>query len=112
MFGPLNFGLLVRQLVPSHNSDAVWEKIDFPVVVHVEQLGRFAGARFIDMVFEILHGLQHDDGKTIIMVEQNAKKGLEFADIGYVLVSGEVAIADTGDNLLANPKVGQLFLGG
>ena len=68
--------------------------------------------RFIDMVFEILHGLQHDDGKTIIMVEQNAKKGLEFADIGYVLVSGEVAIAGKGDDLLANPKVGQLFLGG
>ena len=68
--------------------------------------------RFIDMVFEILHDLQHKDGKTIIMVEQNAKKGLEFADIGYVLVSGELAIVGTGDELLANPKVGQLFLGG
>jgi hypothetical protein len=30
------------------------------------------------------------------MVEQNAKKGLEFADIGYVLVSGELAIAGSG----------------
>lgn len=68
--------------------------------------------RFIDMVFEILYDLQHNEGKTIIMVEQNAKKGLEFADIGYVLVSGELAIAGTGDELLANPKVGDLFLGG
>ncbi len=68
--------------------------------------------RFIDMVFEILHDLQHNEGKTIIMVEQNAKKGLEFADIGYVLVSGELAIAGKGDDLLANPKVGELFLGG
>ncbi len=68
--------------------------------------------RFIDMVFEILDDLQHNEGKTIIMVEQNAKKGLEFADIGYVLVSGQVAIAGTGDDLLANPKVGELFLGG
>ena len=68
--------------------------------------------RFIDMVFEILYDLQHNEGKTIIMVEQNAKKGLEFADIGYVLVSGQVAIAGTGDDLLANPKVGELFLGG
>jgi branched-chain amino acid transport system ATP-binding protein len=68
--------------------------------------------RFIDMVFEILHDLQHKDGKTIIMVEQNAKKGLEFADIGYVLVSGELAMADMGDTLLANPDVGRLFLGG
>ncbi len=68
--------------------------------------------RFIEMVFEILHDLQHVEGKTIIMVEQNAKKGLEFADIGYVLVSGQIAIAGTGDELLANPAVGRLFLGG
>ena len=45
-------------------------------------------------------------------VEQNAKKGLEFADIGYVLVSGETAIAGKGDDLLDNPDVGRLFLGG
>ena len=64
------------------------------------------------MVFEILHDLQHNEGKTIIMVEQNAKKGLEFADIGYVLVAGETAIAGLGDELLENPEVGRLFLGG
>ena len=46
------------------------------------------------------------------MVEQNAKKGLEFADISYVLVSGEIAIAGTGDDLLNNSEVGKLFLGG
>jgi len=63
-------------------------------------------------VFEILRGLQQDEGKTIIMVEQNAKKGLEFADIGYVLVSGQLAMADSGDELLENPEVGRLFLGG
>ena len=68
--------------------------------------------RFIDMVFEILDDLQRNEGKTIIMVEQNAKKGLEFCDIGYVLVSGNLAMADSGDNLLANPEVGRLFLGG
>ena len=68
--------------------------------------------RFIDMVFEILDDLQNKEGKTIIMVEQNAKKGLEFADIGYVLVSGELAIAGKGSELLENPKVSELFLGG
>lgn len=68
--------------------------------------------RFIDMVFEILDDLQNKEGKTIIMVEQNAKKGLEFADIGYVMVSGQLAIAGKGDDLLNNPKVGELFLGG
>ena len=46
------------------------------------------------------------------MVEQNAKKGLGFADIGYVLVSGEIALAGPGDELPENPAVGRLFLGG
>ena len=68
--------------------------------------------RFIDMVFSILEDLQHNEGKTIVMVEQNAKRGLEFADIGYVLVSGQTAIAGSGDELLENPDVGRLFLGG
>jgi branched-chain amino acid transport system ATP-binding protein len=67
--------------------------------------------RFIDMVFEILSDLQRDDGKAIIMVEQNAKMGLQFADIGYALVAGSVAIAGTGAELLENPDVGRLFLG-
>jgi branched-chain amino acid transport system ATP-binding protein len=64
------------------------------------------------MVFEILEDLQKNEKKTIILVEQNAKKGLEFADIGYVLVSGETAIVGEGDELLKNEEVGRLFLGG
>ena len=68
--------------------------------------------RYIEMVFEILRDLQENEKKTIILVEQNAKKGLEFADIGYVLVSGHTAIGGKGDELLNNPDVGRLFLGG
>ncbi|MEL6963793.1 MAG: ATP-binding cassette domain-containing protein, partial [Pseudomonadota bacterium] len=83
-----------------------------PDVLLVDEPSIGLEPRFIDMVFEILHDLQHVEGKTILMVEQNAKKGLEFADIGYVLVSGELAIAGKGDELLANPDVGRLFLGG
>jgi len=83
-----------------------------PEILLVDEPSIGLEPRFIDMVFDILDDLQHNEGKTIIMVEQNAKKGLEFADIGYVLVSGQLAIAGTGDDLLANPKVGELFLGG
>ncbi len=83
-----------------------------PEILLVDEPSIGLEPKFIDMVFEILGDLQKNEGKTIIMVEQNAKKGLEFADIGYVLVSGETVMADTGDNLLANPEVGKLFLGG
>ncbi len=83
-----------------------------PEVLLVDEPSIGLEPRFIDMVFEILDDLQHNEGKTIIMVEQNAKKGLEFADIGYVLVSGELAMAGPGDELLKDPEVGRLFLGG
>jgi len=83
-----------------------------PEVLLVDEPSIGLEPRFIDMVFEILDDLQHGEGKTIVMVEQNAKKGLEFADIGYVLVSGELALAGPGTELLENPDVGRLFLGG
>jgi branched-chain amino acid transport system ATP-binding protein len=83
-----------------------------PDVLLVDEPSIGLEPRFIDMVFEILDDLQRSEGKTIVMVEQNAKKGLEFADIGYVLVSGQLAKAGPGDALLADPEVGRLFLGG
>ena len=83
-----------------------------PEVLLVDEPSIGLEPRFIDLVFDILTDLQKTDGMTIIMVEQNAKRGLEFADIGYVLVSGETALAASGDELLENPEVGRLFLGG
>jgi branched-chain amino acid transport system ATP-binding protein len=83
-----------------------------PEVLLVDEPSIGLEPRFIEMVFEILDDLQHNEGKTIIMVEQNAKKGLEFSDIGYVLVSGQLAMADSGDALLEDSEVGRLFLGG
>jgi len=83
-----------------------------PKVLLVDEPSIGLEPRFINMVFEILQDLQRNQGKTIIMVEQNAKKGLEFCDIGYVIVSGELVLADYGSKLLENPEVGKLFLGG
>lgn len=83
-----------------------------PQVLLVDEPSIGLEPRFIDMVFEILEDLQKSEGKTIIMVEQNAKKGLGFADLGYVLVSGRAALAGKGGELLENPEVGRLFLGG
>jgi len=83
-----------------------------PKVLLIDEPSIGLEPRFIDMVFEILADLRESEGKTIIMVEQNAKKGLEFADIGYVLAAGELAKAGTGRALLEDPDVGRLFLGG
>jgi len=83
-----------------------------PSILLVDEPSIGLEPKYIEMVFEILEDLQKNEKKTIIMVEQNAKKGLEFADIGYVLVSGQTAIAGKGNDLLKNPDVGRLFLGG
>jgi len=83
-----------------------------PNVLLVDEPSIGLEPKYIDMVFEILRDLQQNEKKTIILVEQNAKKGLEFSDIGYVLVSGQTAIAGKGNDLLKNPDVGRLFLGG
>jgi branched-chain amino acid transport system ATP-binding protein len=83
-----------------------------PKILLVDEPSIGLEPRYIDMVFEILTALQREEGKSIVMVEQNAKKGLEFADVGYVLVAGNVARAATGRELLEDPEVGRLFLGG
>lgn len=83
-----------------------------PSVLLVDEPSIGLEPRYIDMVFEILRELQVNEGKTIILVEQNATKGLEFADIGYVLSAGDIVLADRTKSLLTNKAVGKLFLGG
>lgn len=83
-----------------------------PKVLLVDEPSIGLEPRFIDAVFAILGDLQCNEGKTIVMVEQNAKKGLEFSDIGYLLVSGKLALAGRARDLLTDPDVGRLFLGG
>ena len=62
-------------------------------------------------VFRTLKKLR-DDGVTILMVEQNAKAALAMSDYGLVLELGQTRMYDKAATLLADPRVGQLFLGG
>jgi branched-chain amino acid transport system ATP-binding protein len=50
-------------------------------------------------------------GTTVLLVEQNAHKALEAAGRGYVLETGEVVLADSGQALLNNPEVQRAYLG-
>jgi len=51
-------------------------------------------------------------GITVLMIEQNAKRALEISDHGIVLELGRTRITDTAPAILADPRIGQLFLGG
>jgi branched-chain amino acid transport system ATP-binding protein len=67
--------------------------------------------KFIDDVFERIRQL-NDLGTTMLLVEQNAEKGLSVADRGFVLASGEIKFTGTGTELLNDEAVGRLYLGG
>lgn len=66
--------------------------------------------RYIDQVFDRIRQL-NDLGTTLLLVEQNAEKGLSVADRGYVLTSGEIEFTGTGTELLDDDEVGRLYLG-
>ncbi len=65
----------------------------------------------VNDVFEQIKGI-NQSGKAIVLVEQNAKKALLMADRGYVLESGRDRFCGTGSELLNDPKVAELYLGG
>lgn len=50
-------------------------------------------------------------GTTILMVEQNAKKGLEASDCGFVLNLGKDEFEGPAESLLDDPKIKKLYLG-
>jgi neutral amino acid transport system ATP-binding protein len=64
----------------------------------------------VTQVFEQIKKV-NQAGCAIVLVEQNARKALEMADRGYVLVSGRDAISGPGHELLNDPEVGDLYLG-
>ncbi len=51
-------------------------------------------------------------GRTILLIEQNARTGLSIADQGIVLESGRVRLSGTHSEVLNNPEIGHLYLGG
>ncbi len=67
--------------------------------------------RLVQETFGILQDLRAK-GVTILMVEQNAKRALEISDFGVVLELGRTRMEGAADAILADPRVGQLFLGG
>ncbi len=64
----------------------------------------------VQEVFRVLSQI-HDEGSTILLVEQNAKAALKIADYGYVLRGGTVTMHGDGKELLADESVRQAYLG-
>jgi len=54
----------------------------------------------------------HAEGRTVVLVEQNARLALSLAQKGYVLETGSVVLEDDAKALLENDKVQETYLGG
>ena len=65
----------------------------------------------VDQIFEIIHTL-HQNGTTILLVEQNAQMALSVADRGYVLETGRIILSGTGAELASSEDVKKAYLGG
>ncbi len=63
-------------------------------------------------IFNQIRRLNQEIGLTVLMIEQNARQGLEISHRGYVLELGRNSYEGSGRELIANPEVRRAFLGG
>jgi branched-chain amino acid transport system ATP-binding protein len=82
-----------------------------PTLILIDEPSIGLSPVMVQEVFAILTRLR-DDGVTILLIEQNARQALQMSDDGLVLEQGQARIADAAANILADPQVAQLFLGG
>ena len=68
--------------------------------------------KLVNQIFVAIKNINKEKEVTIFLVEQNAKKALELADRGYVLVNGNVTIEGSGQDLLKNKDIQAAYLEG
>ena len=64
----------------------------------------------VDQTFQIVRTL-HEQGLTVLLVEQNLQKALEVAKRGYVIETGTVKLSGSSPDLLADPAIRSAYLG-
>lgn len=82
-----------------------------PQVLLLDEPSAGLAPAFVEAIFEKVHEI-NEQGVTIVMVEQNARRALGMSDRGYVLDLGRNRFEGSGDDLLHDPKVADLYLGG
>jgi branched-chain amino acid transport system ATP-binding protein len=65
---------------------------------------------FVERIFDLLRVI-HEQGTTILLVEQNAQLALQLADRGFVIETGEIILEDDAKKLLTNDQVRKAYLG-
>lgn len=81
-----------------------------PKVLFLDEPSMGLAPVLVDTIFENIRQM-HAAGMTILLVEQNARIALQVATRGYVLQTGEIALADTAANLQSNEMVRKVYMG-
>jgi branched-chain amino acid transport system ATP-binding protein len=66
--------------------------------------------RMVDAVFQTV-GILKNQGKAVLMVEQNVRKALAASDRAYVMELGEIRLEDAAPALIGDPRVARLYVG-
>ena len=82
-----------------------------PALVLLDEPSMGLDPKTLKEVFKTIRDMR-DSGKTILLVEQNAKAGLKLADHGVVMESGRVRLDGPSEGVLNNPEIAALYLGG
>ena len=82
-----------------------------PQLILLDEPSAGLAPKMVSMIFERITRI-NETGIAVMMVEQNAKESLRMAHRGYVLASGENRFEGGGRELLDDPEVGRLYLGG
>jgi branched-chain amino acid transport system ATP-binding protein len=82
-----------------------------PAMIILDEPSMGLDPQIRQVVFDMIERM-HSQGKTILLVEQNARAGLRLSSHGVVLENGTVRLTGSGREVLEHPEIGALYLGG
>lgn len=82
-----------------------------PALVILDEPSVGLAPKVLKSVFDAVR-LMNASGKTLLLVEQNARAGLRLSSHGVVMENGRVRLSGTGREVLEHPEIGALYLGG
>jgi len=82
-----------------------------PALILLDEPSMGLDPRTLKQVYDTI-AVMHSTGRTILLVEQNVRRGLGISTRGVVMESGQVRLEGTHNEILGNPQVSHLYLGG
>ena len=82
-----------------------------PELVVLDEPSMGLDPKTLKMMFNTIK-MMNSMGRTVLLVEQNARQALKMSHFGVVLENGKVRLSGTGPDVLNNPEIGALYLGG